>query len=118
MKRLRVLAWLWVSVLLGTGLAGGLVISRVGWSLAMALAIYGGNTEPARPALGYPWWAFALAAALSVGGLAWGVRDAKRPADSRSVLARFGPLAAAYLGGLLAALLPFLQLYRLFERIG
>jgi uncharacterized membrane protein YedE/YeeE len=117
MKKLRVLAWLWVSVLLGAGLAGGLVMSRVGFALAMSLAIYGGNTEPARPELSYPWIVFALALVVSVSCLAWGLRDAKRGEEERSLLRRFGPLAAAYLGGLLAALLPFIHLFRLFDLI-
>lgn len=119
MNRLRVLAWLWVTVLLGAGLGGGVMVSRVGWSLAMMLAMYGGDTEPARPDLPYPWWVFALAVALASAGLGWGMVQRRRSADgpaSAGFLAVL-PLALAYLGALAAVLLPFLQLYRLWAQL-
>lgn len=120
MKRLRILAWLWVGVLLLTGGIGGLVMSRVGWSLAMALAIYGGNTEPAHPDLAYPWLLFALAALVALGGLAWGFLKRKPEAqpEAPSLVARLLPLVLAYGGGLVAAVLPFVQLYRLWVSVG
>ncbi len=120
MKQLRVLAWLWVAVLLGTGLLGGLMVSRVGWALAMGLAIYGGNTEPVRPDLLFPWWGFGLMALTSVVGLAWALSDHRRGVGpgSASKLRAMLPLSLSYLGGLLAALLPFFQVFRLWSSIG
>ncbi len=117
MKRLRVLAWLWVTVLLGTGLAGGLVVHKVGWSLAMAMCIYGGDTEPMRPDLPYPWLVFGLAAAVSVVGLAWALYHRHRATPQQGITP-FLPLALAYLAGIFAAGLPFIQLYRLWSQIG
>ena len=83
MKRFGVLAWLWVGVLLATGLAGGLVVSRVGWSLAMALSIYAGDTEPVRPDLAFPWWVFGLATLVSVIGLGWATLRKRQAAEPR-----------------------------------
>ncbi len=119
MKKLSVFAWLWITVLLGTGLLGGLVVSRVGWSIAMGLAIYAGDTEPVQPDLPYPWLVFCLAVVVSLGGLTWGLMRSRRPAGQPSSPLRSAlPLALAYLGGLFAAVLPFLQLYRLWSQVG
>ncbi len=117
MKRFGVLAWLWVGVLLATGLAGGLVVSRVGWSLAMALSIYAGDTEPVRPDLAFPWWVFGLATLVSVIGLGWATLRKRQAAEPGAIRA-FVPLGLAYLAGLLAAVLPFVQLYRLWSVTG
>jgi hypothetical protein len=120
MKRLRVLAWLWVTVLLGAGLGGGVVVSRVGWSLAMMMAMYGGDTEPVRPDLPYPWLGFAAAAALAFAGLGWGMlrRRPRGQGPAPSGLVIVLPLVLAYLGALAAVLLPFVQLYRLWAQLG
>ena len=118
-KKLGVLAWLWVSVLLTVGAVGGLVVSRVGWSLAMMLAIYGGNTEPVRPELPYPWLFFALAVIAGAGGLIWALRVRQRPDDDKEGmgLANVAPFVLAYAGGLFSAVLPFIQLYRLWSTV-
>jgi hypothetical protein len=118
MKRLRVLAWLWVGLLIVTGAAGAAVVSRVGWSLAMALAIYGGNTEPARPVLAYPWGVFALGLAAALAGLGWQLWERRLAARADAERQRLMPLVVAYLGGLLTAILPFVQLARLWSRVG
>ena len=36
--------------------------------IAMALAIYGGNTEPVEPSAGFPWVVFVAALLLGLGG--------------------------------------------------
>lgn len=120
MKQLRVMAWLWVAVLLTTGLAGGLVVSRLGWALAMGLAIYGGNTEPLRPELPFPWLVLLLCAVSSAAGLVWGLRDRRRSSEAPepSALRALLPLVLAYLGGLVAAILPFIHVFRLWRAIG
>ncbi len=117
MKKLRILAWLWVSVLLFTGGVGCVVVSKVGWSLAMGLAIYAGNTEPGRPDLPFPWLLFAVGALMAMGGLAWVLWRRRAAGPAPSGLAAILPLAVAYLGGLLAAVLPFVQVYRLWSQI-
>ena len=121
MTKYRVMAWLWVSVLLLTGGLGGLVISRVGWALAMALAMYGGDTDPGRPDLPYPWLVFGIALLMGVGGLAWGFRGRDRQREgqpSPPLVEVLAPVVLAYAGGLLAILLPFFQIYRLWAALG
>ncbi len=121
MKKHRFLAWVWVGALLTTGALGGLVVSRVGWSLAMALAIYGGDTEPMRPDLPYPWLVFGLSAVLVVVGVVWGFSRRDRPPDGDTkphLLLAALPLVVAYGGSVAAALLPFVQIYRLWASIG
>jgi len=120
MKQISVLAWLWVAVLLATGALGGVLITRVGWALAMGMAIYTGNTEPVRPELSYPWWVFGLTTALSLAGLGWELYHRRRPppAMAPSLLLSLLPLGLAHLGALAAATLPFFQIYRLFSLIG
>ena len=117
MKRFGVMAWLWVGALLAAGLGGGLVVSRVGWSLAMGLAIYGGNTEPVRPDLPFPWTVFVLAVLAAVAGLAWSAVAERRraPGQTAGLVETVAPYAVAYAGGLLAAVLPFIQIYRLWS---
>ena len=92
------------------GLVGAAAVSQTGPFLAMGLAIWSGQTtEPATPALAYPWL-------LQLGaGVGWGLglwcghrlqgRDASPYRDHL--------LAGALLwgSGVLAALLPMMQLY-------
>jgi hypothetical protein len=120
MKRLRIFAWLWVTVLFGTGLAGGIVVSRVGWALAMGAAIYGGNPEPSHPVLPFPWRIFGIAVALALGGLGLGMIQRRRRGSTAapSGLVTLLPLGLAYVGGLLATLIPFVQIYRLWSLTG
>ncbi len=58
-----------VSALSGLLAAVGLavVFQLVGPDLAMGLAIYGGNTEPDRPALEFPVWGLAALVVVIVG---------------------------------------------------
>jgi len=117
MRSFGLLAWVWVLLLGLSGLGGSIVVSRVGWSLAMGLAIYTGNTEPLRPALPFPW--AALGACLAVAALGalsaiWTRRRARARGEAPSALHAFAALAAAYAGAVLAALLPFVQVFRLF----
>lgn len=122
MRFLRMFAWLWVAALLATGVAGGVLMDRVGWALAQGMAIYGGDTEPARVDLPFAWHWLAVAAALALGGLGWAARDRRRAAlgdaPGRSLLRAALPLAVAYLGALGAALLPFVHLFRLVALTG
>jgi hypothetical protein len=116
MRALRVLAWVWVSLLLVTGAAGGILMDRVGWALAMGLSIYGGDTEPVRVEMPYAWSWFVVAATLAICGLAWSVFERRRAAHQApkpSVLRAALPLALTYLGALTAAVMPFVHLFRL-----
>jgi hypothetical protein len=54
--------------LAAAGVLGTLVCNTTGPYIAMALAIYGGNTEPSLPSLSFPWVVFAAALVLGVGG--------------------------------------------------
>jgi hypothetical protein len=127
MRTLRVLAWVWVGVLALTGLGGGVIIDRVGWALAEGLTIYTGNTEPVHVELPYPWGLYALCVIVAAAGLGWGVqgRRAHRgspeppsaPPTPAAWLRSVGPITLAYAGGVCAALLPFIQLYRLFSAV-
>lgn len=79
----------------------------LGGTMAMGLAMYGGNTEPLRPALDFPWPLSALAALLLVGGM---------------VLERRGKLLygslVAHGGALFGLAVPFFHLWRLVGRTG
>jgi len=117
LRLLRALGWLWALLLLAAGLGGGVAVGRTGWALAMGAAIYMGNTEPSEPDLAYPWAGFALGAAAVLMGGAWQLhlrRDQERPAGWRGAL----PWMLVYAGALFTALLPFVQLYRLFQLTG
>ena len=65
---LRVWADTSAASLVTAGVLGAVVCSTTGPYIAMALAIYGGTTEPVEPALGYPWVVFGAALATGIGG--------------------------------------------------
>jgi hypothetical protein len=93
-----------VSVLLVSGLLGGLVMELVGGPLAMGLAIWSGvTTEPSNPGNSYPWLIFGAATAVSLLGLAL-----SRKAEG--ALGRLGhPLAIA--AASFAGVLPFIWMF-------
>jgi|GEM_PF-6330843 len=94
--------------LLAAGVLGAIVATTTGPYIAMALAIYGGNTEPLEPSLAYPWLVFG--AALGLGGVGrFKVTRTDDPARRRTWSGLV--LAAA----LAVALLPILHMARLVD---
>lgn len=79
-------------------LIGAAAVALVGPPLAMGATIWLGNTEPERPALAYPWLLLALLGLA--GGIAW-----RHPKGA----------VPAHVIAIVAALLPFWQLYRLWR---
>ena len=63
---------LWADTTIASLLAGGVlgagICSTTGPYIAMALAIYGGHTEPVEPVLGYPWLVFTAALLIGIFG--------------------------------------------------
>lgn len=108
----RVISWLMRGSLgmsaasgFGAGVVGAVTLSLFGPDLAMGAAIYGGNTEPNRPDLPYPWFFFTLGCAMCLGGLVL----LRKGDTARLVLSS----ALIGLGDLVLVILPFAQLYRL-----
>lgn len=94
----RLISHLSIASAWAAALIGALTTVAVGPPLAMGATIWLGNTEPVRPSLPYPW--LVLVGLGLAGGLAW-----RHPRGS--VLAHACAIAAA--------LLPFVQLYRLWQ---
>jgi hypothetical protein len=84
-----------------------LTLAKLGPTLAMGVAMYGGNTEPLKPELAFPWVLSVLALLVLVGGM---------------VLERRGQLLVgtivAHGGALFALVVPFIHLWRLVGRTG
>lgn len=101
---LRALSSLLTGGLVIGGVAGAAAVATVGPWLAMGLTIWSGqSTEPNQPSLAYPWWL--TMAALLVWGM--GIFGEHRGQGGR--LYR----VLSWSGGLGIALLPMLQLWRL-----
>jgi len=108
---LRIWADTSAASLLAAGILGSVVCSTTGPYIAMALAIYGGQTEPVEPSLGYPWLVFAATLAMGVGGRVM----VHRSAESASKRTWSGLVLAAATA---LALLPVVQIVRLVSLAG
>ena len=97
--------------LLAAGTLGMIVATTTGPYIAMALAIYGGNTEPVEPALGFPWVVFGAALALGFGGR-WKVARTEHARERRTWS---GLVLAASLA---VAVIPLVHIARLVSATG
>ena len=82
-------------------------VAKLGSTMAMGVAMYGGNAEPLRPELGFPWLLTVLAVLMLVGGMLM---------ERRGQLL-YGSLVA-HGGALFGLAVPFFQLWRLYGLTG
>lgn len=92
--------------LLAAGLLGTIVATTTGPYIAMGLAIYGGNTEPMEPSVGFPWVVFATALLLGLAGRI----QVSRATENRARRLWSGLVLAAVIA---VAVLPLVHIARL-----
>lgn len=105
-RSLKVVSHFSAGMAVVAGAVGAVAVWRLGPALAMGLAIYTlRTTEPAMPAMDYPWGVHGLCLALCGGALLWARRA---PGVAPEILLHVGAMASA--------LVPFLGLVQLWSQ--